>query len=41
MYRVLDISENNIKDEKILPEIFEKMPNLAVLYCQGNEFVRN
>jgi ABC-type lipoprotein release transport system permease subunit len=23
-----------------LPEIFEKMPNLTVLYCKGNDFVR-
>jgi len=29
---VLDIQENRIDDENILPEILEKMPNLAVLY---------
>jgi len=37
---VLDVSENSIDDEKVLPEIFEKLPNLAVLYCQGNGFCK-
>jgi len=37
---VLDISDNKIEDENILPEILEKMPNLSVLYCQGNGFCR-
>lgn len=37
---VLDISDNKINDESILAEVFEKMPKLAVLYAQGNEFVR-
>lgn len=34
----LDISENWLTDEKILPEILEKLPNLACLYSQGNDF---
>lgn len=29
----LDISDNKIEDEAVLPEILEKLPNLAVLYC--------
>jgi dynein assembly factor 1 len=29
---VLDISDNKIEDPNVLPEIFEKMPNLSVLY---------
>ena len=33
----LDLSDNKIADERVLPEIFEKMPNLAVLYLHGNE----
>jgi Leucine-rich repeat (LRR) protein len=37
---VLDISDNKISDEKILEEIFEKIPELGVLYTQGNEFVK-
>jgi len=36
---VLDIQDNSIEDENILSEIFEKMPNLAVLYTQNNPFV--
>lgn len=36
---VLDISDNKISDERALDEIFVKMPKLAVLYSQGNEFV--
>lgn len=28
----LDISENYLTDPEILPQILEKMPNLAVLY---------
>ena len=36
----LDISKNHLSDPAILPEIFEKMPNLTVLYCKGNDFVR-
>lgn len=28
----LDLSENYLDDPEILPEIFEKMPKLAVLY---------
>ena len=36
---VLDISDNKISDEKVLEEIIEKIPKIAVLYTQGNEFV--
>jgi len=32
----VDISDNFIDDENILPEVFEKMPKIAVLYLQGN-----
>jgi len=34
----LDITDNYIKDPQILPEILEKLPNLAVLSCKGNKF---
>lgn len=34
----LDISENYLTDPEILPEILQKMPNLACLYSQGNDF---
>lgn len=33
---VLDISDNKIDDANVLPDIFEKMPSLAVLYLSGN-----
>ena len=33
----LDLSDNKIADERVLPEIFEKLPNLAVLYLHGND----
>ena len=33
---VLDLSHNKIEDPQILPEVLQKMPNLAVLYLQGN-----
>ena len=33
---VIDISDNFIEDPDILPQVLEKMPNLAVLYMQGN-----
>lgn len=36
---VLDLSDNKVSDENVLPEIFEKIPKLAVLYTQNNEFV--
>ena len=32
----LDLQNNLISDENALPEIFEKMPNLKVLYLQNN-----
>ncbi len=35
--RSLDLTDNKIADEKVLPEVFEKMPNLAVLYLHQNE----
>jgi len=37
---VLDIQDNSIEDENIVGEIFEKMPNLAVLYTQNNPFCK-
>mmetsp|Transcript_12190 Transcript_12190/g.17754 ORF Transcript_12190/g.17754 Transcript_12190/m.17754 type:complete len:386 (+) Transcript_12190:34-1191(+) len=33
---VLDLSHNKIEDPQILPEVLQKIPNLAVLYLQGN-----
>lgn len=36
----LDIQNNYIEDEKILEEILAKMPNLSVLLCKGNNFVK-
>lgn len=32
----VDISDNYIEDENLLPEIWEKMPKIAVIYMQGN-----
>ena len=32
----LDLSDNSIEDPEVLPEIFEKMADLKVLYLQGN-----
>ena len=37
IFSSLDLTDNKISDELVLPEIFEKMPNLAVLYLHGNE----
>lgn len=37
---VLDIQDNQIEDENILSEVFEKMPSLAVLYTQNNPFCK-
>ena len=34
----VDLSDNYLTDPAILPEIFEKMPNIRVLYTQGNKF---
>lgn len=34
---VIDLSDNHIDDPNILPEVLVKMPNLAVLYMQGND----
>ena len=34
----LDISDNYIDDPAIIEEILMKMPNLGVLYSQGNDF---
>ena len=36
----LDIQNNNISDEAILPEILQKLPNLKVLYLQNNPVVK-
>jgi dynein assembly factor 1 len=38
--RVLDISDNYIKEENIVDEILSKIPNLKVLYLSGNECTR-
>jgi len=37
---VLDIQDNCIEDENVISEVFEKMPNLAVLYTQNNPFCK-
>ncbi len=36
----LDVQNNFLDDRNIVDEIFCKMPNLAVLYCNNNEFVK-
>lgn len=36
----LDISDNKITDEAFLPEVLMKMPNMAVVYMQNNEFTK-
>jgi dynein assembly factor 1, axonemal len=36
----LDIQKNYLHDPAILDEVIVKMPNLKVLYCQNNEFVK-
>ena len=36
----LDLSDNKIDAEEIVPEILEKMPNLAVVYLQNNGFAK-
>jgi dynein assembly factor 1 len=36
----LDISQNYLKDPALVDEVLVKMPNLKVLYCQGNKFVK-
>jgi dynein assembly factor 1 len=33
----LDLSDNRISDELVVDEILTKIPNLGVLYLQGNE----
>ena len=35
---ILDITDNYISDPAVLPEIFEKLPNLRLLRCKGNKF---
>ncbi|CAH8607954.1 unnamed protein product [Schistosoma bovis] len=37
---VLDIQYNFIKDPNVVDEVFAKLPNLRVLYNQGNPFIR-
>ncbi|VDL96917.1 unnamed protein product [Schistocephalus solidus] len=37
---VVDLQQNRIEDPEVLEEVFSKMPNLKVLYNQGNPFVR-
>lgn len=34
----LDISDNKIDSEDVIPEILQKMPNLSVVYMQNNGF---
>lgn len=34
----LDISDNFIETEEIIPEILKKMPEIAVVYLQNNKF---
>lgn len=36
--QVLDVQNNRIDDTEVI-EIFESMPQLAVLQCQGNPFI--
>lgn len=36
----LDVADNYIDDPAIVDEVFAKMPNLKVLYCQNNAFVK-
>lgn len=38
---ILDLADNKIKDEEIVDEISAKIPELGVLYLQGNEVVKN
>ena len=35
----VDLSQNFLKDPALVDEVLCKMPNLKVLYCQGNPFV--
>ena len=35
----LDLQHNQLEDPDLVEEIFSKMPNLAVLYVQGNPFI--
>ena len=39
--KVLDISDNYIEDERVFEEVLYKMPNLRVLYMQGNPVTKN
>ena len=34
----LDISDNKIETEEIVPEILMKLPNIQVVYLQNNKF---
>jgi dynein assembly factor 1 len=36
----IDLQKNNIEDAAVLPEIFEKMPELKVLYLLDNKFAK-
>jgi len=36
----LDLQSNYLHDPAIIDEVLVKMPNLKVLYCQNNEFVK-
>lgn len=36
----LDLSENRVDDPEVLEEVLVKMPNLKVLYLNGNECVK-
>jgi len=37
----LDIQSNYINDPAIMEEVIHKMPNLKVLYCQNNNFIKH
>lgn len=36
----LDLQHNHIEDDKVLPEVFEKMPNLKVIYLMNNKVIK-
>jgi dynein assembly factor 1, axonemal len=36
----VDLQQNNIDDEAVIPEVFEQMPDMKVLYLQNNKVVK-
>ena len=40
-FNVLDISDNKIKEQNIIEDYLTKIPNLRVIYLNGNDCVRN